>query len=223
MARKVNPEVEQLELQVKLLRGESARLRQPPGDMPFNGCGDNSCELGAPGGGMRTNGGCRCDERELRRALRWWRRRAEFLQVTVQDMREGLEAVGETTSANPATCGATTSTEEGMNYTCIRAVGHDGAHSDHWLDWPASPVLTVDKAHELLDEGRRLQDALGPRVDAMRGPADDGLLHDRVHVPGGGLIKATPIREMGTWRCAPCGKLNSSLDTECVRCGPVKP
>jgi hypothetical protein len=34
----------------------------------IEGCGDNSCVVAKPRG-MATNGGCRCDERKLRRAV----------------------------------------------------------------------------------------------------------------------------------------------------------
>lgn len=36
-----------------------------------------------------TDGGFRCDERKLRNAVRWWRRRAEFLQHTIVELRDG--------------------------------------------------------------------------------------------------------------------------------------
>jgi len=36
-------------------------------------CNDNSCVSAFHKHGMRTNGGCRCHERDLRVALRWWR------------------------------------------------------------------------------------------------------------------------------------------------------
>lgn len=39
--------------------------------------------------GIHTNGQCSCDERTLRRALSYYRRRCEFLQVTIQEMRDG--------------------------------------------------------------------------------------------------------------------------------------
>lgn len=76
-----------LEREIRFLRGQIARMREAPGDCPFLAC-DNSC-MCATSRGMATNGGCRCDERKLRMAVQWWRRRAEFLQVTVQDLREG--------------------------------------------------------------------------------------------------------------------------------------
>lgn len=86
MAR-TNPEIERLKWENELLRRESASLRAPPGDYPVDGCGDRSCEVKDPGGGMATNGGCRCDERTLRRALRWYKRHATFLRATIEDMK----------------------------------------------------------------------------------------------------------------------------------------
>jgi hypothetical protein len=44
---------------------DSVRGTEPP---ELEGCGDNSCCIVAPKG-MATNGGCRCDERALRRAV----------------------------------------------------------------------------------------------------------------------------------------------------------
>lgn len=61
--------------------------RKGPGDFPLLGCGDSSCEVRAPEG-MATNGRCRCGDTELRRAVQWWRRRAEFLEQTIQEMRD---------------------------------------------------------------------------------------------------------------------------------------
>lgn len=45
---------------------DTVRGREPP---ELVGCGDHSCVV-APPNGMGTNGGCRCDERDLRRAVR---------------------------------------------------------------------------------------------------------------------------------------------------------
>ena len=91
MAR-VNPVTERLERENRMLRDQIERMRQEPPDVPFVGC-DHSCVV-APVRGMGTNGGCRCDEVKLRRAVQWWKRRAEFLQITVQDMRESFETKG---------------------------------------------------------------------------------------------------------------------------------
>lgn len=42
----------------------------------MHGCQSNICDVALHIGGVRVNCGCRCDERTLRRALRWWRKRA---------------------------------------------------------------------------------------------------------------------------------------------------
>jgi ParB-like chromosome segregation protein Spo0J len=39
-------------------------------------CGDAGCVCAWPKTGMRTNGGCRCEERDLRRGVMHWRKRA---------------------------------------------------------------------------------------------------------------------------------------------------
>ena len=82
---RINTRVEQLELEVTMLRSQIARMQQAPGDIPFAAC-DNSCICARPTG-MATNGGCRCDERKLRQAVSWWRRVADFRQVTIQELR----------------------------------------------------------------------------------------------------------------------------------------
>ena len=46
------------------------------------GCGDSGC-ICRPTSGMATNGGCRCDERTVRRALMMWRRYAGELEARV--------------------------------------------------------------------------------------------------------------------------------------------
>ena len=68
------------------------RVIQEPGDMPVPGCGDSSCivESARSRGGQHTNGGCRCEAHTLRRAMAYWRRRAEFLQETVRTQRDEL-------------------------------------------------------------------------------------------------------------------------------------
>ena len=83
---KVNPQVERLELEVRMLKHQIERMRQDPGDIPFVAC-DHSCAV-VSAVGVAPNGGCWCDERKLRSATLWWRRRAQFLQVTIQDMRQ---------------------------------------------------------------------------------------------------------------------------------------
>lgn len=44
------------------------------------GCGDNSCVHGRRGG-LATNGGCRCDESQLRRAAQIWSAYAKQVEV----------------------------------------------------------------------------------------------------------------------------------------------
>lgn len=80
-------EVEHLERTNELLRKQYERMRADPGDMPMTGCGDGSCIVARPTG-MHTNGGCRCEGFELRRAVMYWRRRSEFLQETIRIMKE---------------------------------------------------------------------------------------------------------------------------------------
>lgn len=65
------------------------RMRQDPGEMPFSAC-DNSCVICRPLG-MGTNGGCRCDERQLRRAVMWYRARCVYLIECVKAAREGRD------------------------------------------------------------------------------------------------------------------------------------
>lgn len=88
MARK-NSQVEHLQYMNDILRKQIDNMSKDPGDIPFVAC-DNSCIVARPTG-MTTNGGCRCEKTTLRRAVMWWRRRAEFLQITIQDMRNGKE------------------------------------------------------------------------------------------------------------------------------------
>lgn len=84
--RRPSAREDQLERENKFLRDDLARVRQDPGDIPMTGCGDGSCIVARPTG-MHTNGGCRCDERRLRQAAMWWRRRAQFLVETVRELR----------------------------------------------------------------------------------------------------------------------------------------
>lgn len=102
---RINPQVEALEREVRLLRGQIAEMRRDPGDMPFKACG-TSCAIANFGGGMSTNGGCQCGERELRRAARHWRRVAEFRQVTIQEMRarDCIVAVQDLLAQNGCDC-----------------------------------------------------------------------------------------------------------------------
>lgn len=85
-----NPEVERLEHQVDVLRRQLAETRRDPGDLPVSGCGDNSCEVRTPTG-MATNGGCRCDEREVRWALRHYKRLALFRQGAIREARAEVQ------------------------------------------------------------------------------------------------------------------------------------
>lgn len=85
MAR-VNPEVETLRLENDILKRQLAEIRTAPGDLPVSGCMDNSCLISPPKG-MGTNGGCRCDIRAFRRAMTYWRRRSQFDQETVKELR----------------------------------------------------------------------------------------------------------------------------------------
>lgn len=80
-----NPEVERLQRLVDAYRRVHDRMLADPGDVPFLAC-DHSCVC-ASASGMATNGGCHCDERRLRQAVRYWRSRAQHLQATIQIMR----------------------------------------------------------------------------------------------------------------------------------------
>lgn len=86
MAR-VNPEVERLQAQVDAYRRIIERMRQDPPDIPFTAC-DHSCVV-ATATGQAPNGGCRCDERKLRRAVQYWRDVAQHRQALIQDLRSG--------------------------------------------------------------------------------------------------------------------------------------
>lgn len=88
---RINPQVAALEIENAILRRQIDCMKEDPGDIPFDAC-DNSCVVTSKRNGMMTNGGCRCDETKLRRAVSWWRRRAEFLQITVQDLKDELAA-----------------------------------------------------------------------------------------------------------------------------------
>jgi hypothetical protein len=79
-----NPQVEHLEYINGLLRKQIESMRQEPADIPFAPCG-HGCVI-AQCRGMAPNSNCSCDERKLRRAVMWWRRRAEFLQITIRDL-----------------------------------------------------------------------------------------------------------------------------------------
>lgn len=91
MARS-NPQIEDLKRENEILRRQIAAMHADPGDIPFVAC-DNSCVV-ARAQGMATNGGCRCDERKLRRAVQYWRAVAVHRQAIIQMMREGEWPVG---------------------------------------------------------------------------------------------------------------------------------
>jgi hypothetical protein len=84
-----NPAAERLASENDTLRRQLAELRRDPGDVPATGCGDTSCVVAQPKG-MATNGGCRCDPREVRRALQYWRRVARFREATIRKMAEDV-------------------------------------------------------------------------------------------------------------------------------------
>ena len=96
MAR-TSPQVEHLQRMNDAYKRVHDRMLADPGDVPFVAC-DNSCVC-VSATGMATNGGCRCDERKLRRAVAYWRRRAQFLQTTIQIMR-GAEMPDEEAAPN---------------------------------------------------------------------------------------------------------------------------
>lgn len=81
-----DPRLVELERMVASLRAQLDERRRAPGDLPFVGCGDNSCVIVTPSG-MATNGGCRCEARELRFALQHFKRRIAFLEETVRELR----------------------------------------------------------------------------------------------------------------------------------------
>jgi len=79
-----------MERENSILRRQLDLARHDPGDLPVNGCGDSSCEV-ASTSGMATNGGCSCDDRTLRRALRYYKRLASFRQETIKMMKSERE------------------------------------------------------------------------------------------------------------------------------------
>lgn len=69
-----------------VVRRKVAALQQGLGAVErpaIEGCGDSGC-ICRPTSGMATNGGCRCDERTVRRALMMWRRYAGELEARVK-------------------------------------------------------------------------------------------------------------------------------------------
>lgn len=87
MTARKSSEVERLEREIALLRQVEEARRKGPGDFPLGGCAAKSCIIRPPRG-MGTSGRCHCEEGALRRAMLWWRRRAEFLEQTIQEMRD---------------------------------------------------------------------------------------------------------------------------------------
>ena len=79
-------EVQRLEDTITYLRSDLERRRQPPGDFPVNGCAGSACEVVARTG-MLADCACRCDERTLKQALQWYKRKVEFAEATIEDMR----------------------------------------------------------------------------------------------------------------------------------------
>src|SRR5688572_15672694 len=84
MNEAIRTPADELEREIASLRRQLDDLRRDPGDLPVSGCGNNPCDVQSPTG-MATQGRCRCDESTLRRALRYWRRRAAFLEHTIVD------------------------------------------------------------------------------------------------------------------------------------------
>jgi len=84
---KRSPDADRLEMHVRLLQEQIARLTEEPPDIPFLAC-DSSCVVARPRG-MHTNGGCRCTEQTLRRAVHYWRDVAERRQAQIQRMLSG--------------------------------------------------------------------------------------------------------------------------------------
>lgn len=66
----------------------------PKHRVPDFGCGDNSCLVSKPIG-MATNGGCRCEPRELKRGVIYWRLAAEGNNDAVERLRDLLLSVPE--------------------------------------------------------------------------------------------------------------------------------
>lgn len=80
---------EQEALFLRTWRAAIEAVRFRPADLV--GCGDHSCVV-APPRGMGTNGGCRCDERDLRRAVLSLRN-----QLTALNAEKVSPAAGNTT------------------------------------------------------------------------------------------------------------------------------
>ena len=91
-----------MQREVTILRGVIDRMKQDPPDIPFAGCGDSSCISTAGLGGMHTNGGCHCNERQLRWAVRYWRDVAVRRQAAIQAMLRGEYAPEQRTDSPKA-------------------------------------------------------------------------------------------------------------------------
>ena len=81
-------EIAALELQISHLKQQIRAFGIPPAAFPYHGCSDNSCLVSKPAVG--TNGGCRCIDSELRRAVIWLRQWAEFQAATLQSQRNEI-------------------------------------------------------------------------------------------------------------------------------------
>lgn len=84
---KRNEELEHYKRMYDVLKNQLEKIRESPGDLPVNGCGDSGCIVARPEG-QHTNGGCRCNEHKLRMALTYWHRKADFLQETIKLMKD---------------------------------------------------------------------------------------------------------------------------------------
>lgn len=49
--------------------------------LPLDGCGDHGCVVRSNPGGMGTNGGCQCTERQLRRAVQVLKARLDAVDL----------------------------------------------------------------------------------------------------------------------------------------------
>lgn len=90
MTRLTRSDYEQVIRERDMLRRQLEDRRREPGDLPVTGCGDSACVVvsAASRGGQTTNGGCRCEARELRRALAYWKRVAAFREELIRELRE---------------------------------------------------------------------------------------------------------------------------------------
>lgn len=125
MSRK-NPQVEALERENKILREEIERRREAPADITFTGCGDHSCVVVAPQG-QGTNGGCRCEAFKLRRALAWWKRRAEFLVQSTQELRDDVAVYDRELTTRRGIIAEIRGTSEAVDAIIDRVLGPHGA------------------------------------------------------------------------------------------------